>query len=335
MTSSPTHEFASPIGGAPFPIDFAPSILFSVLHGLLVLVFAWRMTRSQTRHFVLIGALVFTTERTVFYGLRAHAAHNAGARTNESLETYLQTTLAGGFISLGIDLLQLTRALLVNATKGSKVLANEARANKNGKPDSLEVRGSEASFLTDSDRSTTVEGFAGLEDLPHLRAWIRRIGLAAAILFWVTIILGIVAGVYYQGALHSGANAELVRQLWYVSTVLGLLLIVGVAMSAAWACYIIPRVPKSSTAWIVLVAALASTVAIYRLVVMRFSTTSLLSDAPGSLNSLQSKATFYVFHATPEYLAVAILISLDARRVFATGLWGDRRVRDPEPDGNP
>ena len=74
-----------------------------------------------------------------------------------------------------------------------------------------------------------------------------------------------------------------------------------------------------------------STVAIYRLVVMRFSTTSLLSEAPGSLNSIQSKVTFYIFHSTPEYLAVTILIVLDVRRVFITGLWGDRRYTDPKP----
>ncbi|TFK77614.1 hypothetical protein K466DRAFT_508294, partial [Polyporus arcularius HHB13444] len=129
MSSTSTHEFPSPIGGAPFPIDFAPSILFCVLHGLLVPVFIWRMARSQTRNFVLIGALAFTIERTVLYALRAHTAHDDKARSNESLETYLQTTLAGGFIrfiSIGMDLMQLTRAMLVNATKGSEVLASEA-----------------------------------------------------------------------------------------------------------------------------------------------------------------------------------------------------------------
>ncbi len=70
---------------------------------------------------------------------------------------------------------------------------------------------------------------------------------------------------------------------------------------------------------------------------MRFSTTSLLAEHPGSLNSPGSKATFYVFHSAPEYLAIAILISLDARRVFTTRLvhWGDRRVRDPEPAAKP
>ncbi|TFK82054.1 hypothetical protein K466DRAFT_501015, partial [Polyporus arcularius HHB13444] len=261
------------------------------------------------------------------YALRAHTAHNDKARSNESLETYLQTTLAGGFISIGMDLMQLTRAMLVNATKGSEVLASEARSNKSKQPDCGSA--SDASLPTAD--AFAVEGYAGLEDLPHLRARIRRVGLAGTIVFWATIILGIVSGVDYQGALHSGANAQLVRQLWYASTVLGLLLIVGVAAGAVWATSAIPRVPRSSVAWIVLVAALASTVGIYRLVVMRFSTTSLLAEGPGSLNSPGSKATFYVFHSAPEYLAVAILICLNVRRVFATGLWGDRRVRDPEP----
>ncbi|RDX47484.1 hypothetical protein OH76DRAFT_1354119 [Lentinus brumalis] len=323
MSSAPTHEFPSPIGGAPFPIDFAPSILFSVLHALLIPIFVWRMARPQTRNFVLIGALAFTTERTVLYALRAHTAHDDKARTNESLETYLQTTLAGGFITIGMDLMQLTRVMLVNATKGAEVLANEAKSNKNNQPD----------CGLDESLPFAVDDFASLEDLPRMRARLRQAGLAGTIVFWVTIILGIVSGVDYQGALHSGAHAQLVRQLWYASTVLGLLLIVGVAAGAVWTSSAIPRVPRRSVAWIVLVAALASTVAIYRLVVMRFSTTSLLAEGPGSLNSPGSKATFYVFHSAPEYLAVAILISLDARRVFTTGLWGDRRVRDPEPAG--
>ncbi len=56
------------------------------------------------------------------------------------------------------------------------------------------------------------------------------------------------------------------------------------------------------------------------------------SDLRASLQ-IGSTATFYVFHSAPEYLAVAILISLSVRRVFATGLWGDRRVRHPDPAG--
>lgn len=71
-------------------------------------------------------------------------------------------------------------------------------------------------------------------------------------------------------------------------------------------------------------------VPIYRLYVLRFSTTSLFSEDPGSLNSAQSKTTFYIFHSAPEFLSAAILLSLDVRRVFNTGLMGDRRFRDPE-----
>ncbi|RPD57703.1 hypothetical protein L226DRAFT_573590 [Lentinus tigrinus ALCF2SS1-7] len=321
MASSSGHQFPSPIGGAPLPVDFAPSILFSVLHALLLPIFAWRVAHCRTRNFVLVGTLAFTIERSVLYALRAHAAHDAGARNSESLETYLQTTLAGGFISIGIDLMQLTRALLVNATKGSDMLVVEVKSKM---PDD----GSDTSL---SSSEVAKEGFAGLEDHPQTRARIRRVMLAASILFWAAIIMGIVAGVDYQNALHSRAHADLVRQLWYASTALGLILLSGLAVGAIWACSGIPRVPRSSVMWIVLVAALASTVAIYRLVVMRFSTTSLLSDAPGSLNSLDSKITFYVFHSAPEYLAAAILITLDVRRVFATGLWGDRRFRDPQP----
>ena len=78
-------------------------------------------------------------------------------------------------------------------------------------------------------------------------------------------------------------------------------------------------------------AARQSVVGIYRLVVMQDSTTSLLSTAPGAHNSARAKAAFYVFHVAPEFLSVAILVCLDVRRVFSTGLWGDTRSKDPKP----
>ncbi len=72
-------------------------------------------------------------------------------------------------------------------------------------------------------------------------------------------------------------------------------------------------------------------VGVYRLVVMGYHTTSILSTAPGSLNSTGAKIAFYVFHMAPELIAAAILMSLNARREFATGLWGDLRSSDPVP----
>ena len=56
-------EFPSPVGGVPFPIDFAPAILFSVLFALSLPVFFWRMANPQTRHFVLIGTAAFSIEQ--------------------------------------------------------------------------------------------------------------------------------------------------------------------------------------------------------------------------------------------------------------------------------
>ena len=153
------------------------------------------------------------------------------------------------------------------------MLTNEAQENKNKMPD----WGSTQSL---PKGAFDVEGFAGLEDLPHARKLIRQIGGAALALFWVTIILGIISGVDYQHALHSGAQTDLVRLLWYVTDAsfivccvyslarlsgppryinagFGLFLLIALAAGAVWACVALPRVPRSSVAWIVLVAALA------------------------------------------------------------------------------
>lgn len=52
-------------------------------------------------------------------------------------------------------------------------------------------------------------------------------------------------------------------------------------------------------------------------------TTSLTSTAPGSLNTHAEKAVFYVLMVAPETVAAAILLSLDIRNIFGTGLIGD------------
>ena len=72
-------------------------------------------------------------------------------------------------------------------------------------------------------------------------------------------------------------------------------------------------------------------VGIYRIDTLFHNTTSLTSTAPGTLNSTLSKAGFYVFDVAPEFLAVAILMALNPRRVFATGMLGDVRISDPKP----
>ncbi|TBU51960.1 hypothetical protein BD310DRAFT_273837 [Dichomitus squalens] len=95
-----------------------------------------------------------------------------------------------------------------------------------------------------------------------------------------------------------------------------------------------PCVPRSSVMWIVLVASLLSFVGIYCVNTMIHNTTSLTSTAPGSLTSNLSKAGFYVVHVTPEFLAAAVLLSLNAHCVFATGMWGDWQISDPRLQNN-
>ena len=69
----------------------------------------------------------------------------------------------------------------------------------------------------------------------------------------------------------------------------------------------------------------------YRITVLTHSTTSLFSLAPGGQNTPGEKAAFYVFHVAPEFIAAAVLMALNARRVFGTGMWGDHLTEDPKP----
>lgn len=63
---------------------------------------------------------------------------------------------------------------------------------------------------------------------------------------------------------------------------------------------------------------------IYELIVIRNWTTSLTSTAPGSQNTHGEKVAFYIIRAAPEALVAGIVLSLDVRNTFGTGLLGDR-----------
>jgi hypothetical protein len=59
---------------------------------------------------------------------------------------------------------------------------------------------------------------------------------------------------------------------------------------------------------------------------MWITTTSL--SAPSPLNTPLSKASFYIFHVLPEWLASLILFGINIRKTFGTGLVGDWRASD-------
>lgn len=61
----------------------------------------------------------------------------------------------------------------------------------------------------------------------------------------------------------------------------------------------------------------------YELSVIHNRTTSLTSTAPGSQNTHGEKTAFYVLRAAPGALICAIIMSLDVRNMFGTGIKGD------------
>ena len=61
----PIFHFPSPVGGTPLPIDFAPSILFSVLFFLTLPVLIWRIVNPRTRTFVHVCTIAFSLEQYV------------------------------------------------------------------------------------------------------------------------------------------------------------------------------------------------------------------------------------------------------------------------------
>jgi len=67
-------------------------------------------------------------------------------------------------------------------------------------------------------------------------------------------------------------------------------------------------------------------ISIYRMSVMPTRISSLTERS--RLNTPGGKAAFYIFHVLPEWLATAILFSVNIRKIFGTGLFGDWRRKD-------
>lgn len=60
-------EFPSPVGGVPFPADFAPSVVFAVLYSCLIPLLAYRVLDAKSRNTLVVGTAVFVIERCVLF----------------------------------------------------------------------------------------------------------------------------------------------------------------------------------------------------------------------------------------------------------------------------
>lgn len=161
-------------------------------------------------------------------------------RANEGIETYIQTSLSGGFIAIGQDLVNLFRALLVASTLGGEMLARHkltpphvrkaqkragsqielaprGPAGKDGKGAGDETYEVELGVDRDAASARTTGSVPEFEDQTELRKTFRRwLGITTA-LFLIAMILSATAGGMYKAAVK-GANGGLVRSLWCVLT---------------------------------------------------------------------------------------------------------------------
>ena len=153
------------------------------------------------------------------FALRSIAARDPGLRASKALETYFQVTYSGGYISIGLDLTSVTRSLLVAYSLGGDMLARHKLTPQtkktNGGFEDLELSTMRSGGQSDMSVRPLRQADGSIADHPRMRYWIRQYCGVVALLFLVTTILSAVAGSEYKRAIDSGADAALVRWLWY------------------------------------------------------------------------------------------------------------------------
>ncbi|KAF9462286.1 hypothetical protein BDZ94DRAFT_1166123 [Collybia nuda] len=317
-------SFPSPIGGTSFPADFAPSILFAVLYALLVPLMLYRVYDKRSRTTLLIGSVIFGVERVVIFSLRAAQSHNESKRLSKGLLTYMQISFGMGFIGIANDLVNIMRILLVNASYGSETyVQSPASIRKTAQSEDIIPRHHSGDFEGEPP--------SGTPDHPRQRFWSRRFSDFTNLAFFAATVPGIIANSRFSSVLHNPRVAARTMRLRYVSCGVALFLTSILAVAAFWARVKLARASRRGTLVMFGLTFLLSIIAVYRLAVMFHTTTELGSTAPGSLNSPGAKASFYILHVLPEWLATATLFTFNIRRMYGTGLFGDWRYRDETP----
>ncbi|KAF8882721.1 hypothetical protein BD779DRAFT_913468 [Infundibulicybe gibba] len=315
-------SFPSPVGGTPYPEDFAPCVIFAILYGLLVPLLVFRCCDARSRTTLLIGTACYIIERVILFSFRAHQASHDSWRFSTGIMTWMQVDFGLGFIGIANDLVNISRCLLINPTYGSDTYAQSPSAESNPPaymPQRRPLLGS--GYFAG-------EPLPGTPDHPRQRFWSRRFSDFTNLAFLAAIVPGILSSSRYGSAVNGLTKSSFVMSLRYVSAGIGLFLALLLVSSAVWARLNMPRVSKRGADIIIGVSTLMCVIAIYRMGVMFNTTTSLDSRAPGALNSPGSKALFYIFHILPEWMAALILFGFNIRQMLGTGKWGDWRWKD-------
>ncbi|KAF6763230.1 hypothetical protein DFP72DRAFT_1060403 [Ephemerocybe angulata] len=307
--------FPAPIGGLALPSEFGACILFAALYGLLFPLVLYRVYDRRSRTFLLLGTCLTVVDRTVLFSFRAASTQRANLQLSDGLLKYSQISFGLGAISIANDLVNLLRCLLVNPTYG---YGEAGRADE--------------APMAHTKESAFAPPREGDVDRPQERRRARRFCSILGLTFLAANVPGIIAGGLFQkknfGKEH---DANRVAALRYASAAVSLFLASIITLAAAWSRKYQPRACHKAINTIFALTFLAGIVGVYRLSVMHHRTPSLDSTLPGTLNSPGAKASFYVLHIVPEYLAIAILLGFNTRKTFGTGAWGDWRGQDDTP----
>lgn len=259
----------------------------------------------------MIGIMVFSIERIVVYSLRLVQTREESKRLGGGQANYQQTSFGMGYIGLTTDILQLFRCLIVNPTYGTALFHESA-----------------AYATKDCHIAPPREGDP---DHPKQRSWARRFCGVVLILCLTAIALGIVGNANYSGTFNNESNANRTYLFRYISGSIITAILITLGAGITWSLMKQPRAGKRGILTLAAVIALLTGIASYRLVVMRHRTDALDSMEPSSQNTTRAKILFYVLHAAPEWLVSALLLSINTRKTFGTGPFGDWRSHDETP----
>ncbi|KAF7976071.1 hypothetical protein HWV62_7624 [Athelia sp. TMB] len=230
-------EFPSPVGGLPLPSsDFAPSVVFAILYGLLLPLLVHRVLDRRYRNTLLINTSTFAIERSatafsvVILSLRAVQARDSNRRDSKGLTTYMQLSIGMGFIGIAQDLVNLLRVVLVKSTVGRDV---QTANHGHDMGSSAELRDLEPAHL---EALQTPLAPAGQSiDNPRLRFRYRRYTDVLNLVFLAAIVPGVIGNSHYGAALTNSAWAVKVMRLRYASTSVALFIILFMVGSIRWA----------------------------------------------------------------------------------------------------
>jgi hypothetical protein len=145
--------------------------------------------------------MFLTSLRVVIFSFRAVQSRSDAKRESKSLATYMQITIATGFIGIAQDLVNIMRCLLVNSTRGSSPIEPPPSPPVNA---DLEAR-------TDMNLSDT-----GIRDLPHERGTYRSFTGLLSLSFIAAIVPGVIANASYGGGIDNQAKADRTFRLRFV-----------------------------------------------------------------------------------------------------------------------